>query len=308
MKNYAVVDIGSLKTKLLIANKGRERINILEKKSDLTLMGKGIKENEHKILEKPLRETISSVKRYLNISKKYKVENVKIIATESLRKAENLERALKIFKAETGMIPKIISQKDEARVYFKAITWNMKKNYDIVVIDIGGGSVQVLYGNKNNLKEMFFLPLGTYYMHQNFIKDNSEKGKATKKELSRIRKHIGTEIKKIKIIKGIEAPLVYGSSNIVELSKFLKFDLQKVKFSQNHHVKFEPIELIKFMKKIENLNHKEREKMYPFQYGYMWGIQIAFYTVYYLARHIDTKEVVPSNVNIAEGYILENYS
>ncbi len=307
MKNYAVIDIGSLKTKLLVANVHRKKVNILEKESELTLMGKGLKEKDHMILEKPLKKTIKSVSKYMKIIQKLNVEKVKIIATESFRKAKNLEKALRKFKYKIGMKPEIISQEDEAKVYFKAITWNMKSTDDIVLIDIGGGSVQVLYGNKNKLKKIYFLPLGTYYIHQNFIKDNSEKGKATKKELQVIRDHIKRSIQELKLLHNTKVPLVYGSSNILDLFKFLNFPMNRTDISINHKFIAKPEELIKFLKKIENLNHKQREVRYPFQYGFMWGIQIAFYTAYYLAQFINTKEIVPSNVNIAEGYIIDNF-
>lgn len=306
MKNYAVIDIGSLKTKLLIANIYKKKVNILKKESELTLMGKGLKENDHMILEKPLKDTIKSVSKFMRSIQKYDVEKVKIIATESFRKAENLNEALKIFENKIGIKPEIISQEDEAKVYFRAITWNIESTDDVVVIDIGGGSVQILYGNKRELKEMFFLPLGTYYMHQNFIKDNSERGRATKKELEVIQDHIKRNIQKLKSLDGIQAPLIYGSSNIFDLFKFLKFSMNRINLSCNHKFKAHPDELIKFLKKIENLSHKQREERYPFQYGYMWGIQIAFYTAYYLAQFINTEGIVPSNVNIAEGYIIDH--
>ena len=60
-----------------------------------------------------------------------------------------------------------------------------------------------------------------------------------------------------------------------------------------HPFKTHPDELLKFLEKI----------FIPI--WNMWGIQMVFYNAYYLARFFHTDEIIPSNVNIVEGYLLE---
>lgn len=304
--NYAVIDIGSLKTKLLIANVWKNNnIQIVKKDSKLTLMGDGLSTKRHKIKDKSFKSTIKAIKEYLKSCDKNKVRKIKLVATESLRKASNLSQTLINFQKEIGLKPEIITQEEEAKVFYKAVMKDFKSNQKVAISDMGGGSVQVLIGNKYKLKKINYLPLGTYASNVSMVKDNSENGKATHYELNKIRKYIKETITKSDIPNSIHTPLIYGSSNILDLFKFLKLKVSESDLSLSHPYQSKPYELLKYLSKIRDMTHIQREKAYPFQWGFMWGIQISFYNAYYLAKHLETKTIIPSNVNIAEGYILE---
>jgi exopolyphosphatase/pppGpp-phosphohydrolase len=304
--NYAVIDIGSLKTKLLIANiKRNNNIQIIKKDSKLTLMGDGLSKKSHRIKAKSFKDTVMAIKEYLRICDKNKVKKIKLVATESLRKASNLRKILEKFEKEISLKPLIITQEEEAKVFYKAVMKDFKSNQEVAISDMGGGSVQVLIGNKSKLKSIKYLPLGTYLLNTKMVKDNREDGKATDYELHKIRKFIKETILKSDIPKSINIPLIYGSSNILDLFKFLKLKVSESDLSFSHPYQSKPYELLKYLSKIKNMTHIQREKAYPFQWGFMWGIQISFYNAYYLAKHLETKTIIPSNVNIAEGYILE---
>jgi len=304
MKKYAVIDIGSLKVKLLVAEVVNKEVRVIKKDSKLTCLGKGIKGTFHKVLEGPLRDTVDVIKDYIRICDELGVQKIRIIATESLRKARNLDYVLRTFEKSLSCKPDIITQEDEAKAFFKAVTKDFPERSEIAVVDMGGGSIQVLIGNKNKLKEMHFLPLGVYFLGQKFVSDNSEEGKATEEELRELRNYIQSKIEGISI-QAKKVPLVYGSSNVLDLFKLIDVDLNNSDLSSSHPLQTSPSELTEFLDGIKDLTHQEREDKYQFQYGYMWGIQMAFYNAYYLAKHLKTETIIPSNVNIAEGYVLE---
>jgi exopolyphosphatase/pppGpp-phosphohydrolase len=305
MKNYAVIDLGSLKVKLLIGSVAEDKVNVLKKESQLTCLGQGLEKSAHRINKKPLYDTIKVIKNYKLLCDKFNVSKIKVVATESLRCACNIKSTINIIRKETTFTPAIISREEEAKKFFNAVVKDFPENRTIAIVDMGGGSIQVLIGKKGKLNSLQSLPLGSYLLHQKFIKDNSEDGKATSEELEIIRSYINEKIYSLKISQNKQIPLIYGSSNVLDLFTFLKLKLEHSLLSPTHPFKTNPDELLRFLKKINNLSHKEREDKYPFQYGYMWGIQMAFYNAYYLAKLFHTDEIIPSNVNIAEGYLLE---
>jgi len=301
---YGVIDIGSLKVKLLIAEVKNGNIEILYKEPRLTLLGKGLKEGQHRILSKSLSNSLKAVKYFQDICNKYNVKAIKMVATESIRKADNVEEVLESFKNGSGNIPEIISQEDEAELFFKAVTRNFPKDKKVAVVDMGGGSIQILIGKRGEKCEMHFVPLGVYFLQQKFVTDTSNEGKPSDEELALLRGYIQGVLHASNVPMDIETPLIYGSSNVLDLFNMIPIKKAQSTLSSTHPYEVIPEELPVFLDEIKDLSHAQREKKYPLQWGYMWGIQMAFYNAYYLAKRLGSKVIIPSNVNISEGYIL----
>lgn len=305
MVKKAVIDLGSLKVKYLLAETEPE-FKVLEKEHSLTLLGKGLKEGKHSITEKSLNDTIQAINKYKGnaLEKKVELEDIKVVATESLRKASNTEDVLEEISRKTELEVEIITQEDEAKAYFKAVSSNFALDSDYFVLDNGGGSIQVLHGNKSGIKNTYYLPLGVYSLVQKFISNNKKTGKPKASEINDVMKYISNAISGSDIPTDMELPLIHGSTNVLDLYKYIKLPSRKSSLLTRHPIESTPEDLISWLDNIDGLTFEERERKYPFQYGYMWGIDIAFYNTYYLAKHIGTNTIVPSNINIAEGFLL----
>ncbi len=310
MEKYAVIDIGSLKIKLLVAEiSDQEDFSILRKESILTCLGDGLKGDIHKVLDKHVDESVGALREYRKICLSEGVSKIKVVATESLRKSDNKDYIIGRFEKAIGAKIEVITQRREAEVLFSAVCENLQYQGEFGMVDMGGGSIQLVIGKvgdkKSIIREVFYIPLGVYKLQQKFISDNSKEGKATDKELVDMRNYIE------KVISGFDfgldspIPLLYGSSNILDLCKFLGFDLKRSNLGGKHKYKVSIDEFIGFLDVIKDMSHQEREDKFPFEYGYMWGVQVAFYNIYFLAKVFRVNYVVPSNVNIAEGYIRE---
>jgi len=307
MKKFAVIDIGSLKVKLRIGETNGKRCNLIVDESKLTCLGNGLSDSGINIHKKELNNTIEIVKKYVDICNKNKTEKIKMIATESLRKAKNLDDVMEDFVKFIGMKPEIITQEEEAKIFYKAVLRDFPKNKRVTLVDMGGGSMQILAGTKENLENCFLLPLGVYFLQQKFAKNSHEDGKPTNQELKLCQKYIKDNISKLKSQKSAKNEIIYGSSNVLNLFKFIKLKLKNYTFSERHPFYTNTNELIRFLSIIKDMSYKQREQKYPFQWGYMWGIQMAFINVLTLAEFMESDTIVPSNVNIAEGYIFDMF-
>ena len=305
MQTYGVIDIGSLKVKLLLSKSDGEFIEHLKKDSKLTLLGDGLKTESHKVTEKSLNDTVNAVKEYLEECEKSNTKEVKIVATEALRKAGNIDEIMNEFKRNFNLIPEIISQEEEALYLFNAALLDFPDKTNFGVIDIGGGSAQLITGEKFKINQIDYLPFGTYSMMQKFVsKENSQEGNhATEEELDKIIEFISSTLQNLSL--DFEGDMIYGSSNVLDLVRFLKLTSVSYSHSKRHDLAISSSELKQFLKKINGMSYKMRELKYPFQYGYMWGIDIAFNVAIAAAAKLNSKLIIPSNSNIAEGIILE---
>ncbi len=75
--------------------------------------------------------------------------------------------------------------------------------------------------------------------------------------------------------------------------------------STTHPYKIYAQHLQEFIKKMTPLKYAEREELFDFQKGYMWGVDKAFLNLVTLSKHLNSPYIVPTNSNIAEGIIWE---
>jgi exopolyphosphatase/guanosine-5'-triphosphate,3'-diphosphate pyrophosphatase len=113
-------------------------------------------------------------------------EDVHVVATSAIRDADNGERFLAEAESSTGLTIETLSAQDEARFGYVAAV-NTTTLTDGVVLDIGGGSMQLIHVADRRNREMVSFPLGAVRMTEQFLPGD---GPAKKKELARLRAHV----------------------------------------------------------------------------------------------------------------------
>ena len=302
-KNYAVIDIGTLKVKFLIASLTPSG-ELIEKYSSntLTCFGCEMDKNNGYVLEENLVKTINELKRCKSLLKKYGVKKYRVVSTHAMRRAKNKVEILKRIKKEVGFEVESISQEKEAEFFFTAVLKDFPENNEYAVLDMGGGSVQVLIGTKGKLIKVHMMQTGAQYLHDNFTKDPSNPNSfTTPEDLEIMKEYILKELLPLEKTKGL--PIIYGSSNIIDLMKAINLPLETHEDSKTHPYKTYSKYLQEFMREVLPHSYTKREEMFPFQWGYMWGIDKAFLNVVTIGKHLESPHIIPSNANIAQGFI-----
>ena len=143
---------------------------------------------------------------------------------------------------------------------------------------------------------------GAQYLHDNFTKNSSlPESFTTKTDLEKMKNYIVKELLPLK--KDLGLPIVYGSSNIIDLMKTIGLKLDPHEKSKSHPYKTYARHLETFIQKMLPLNYDQRESLFPFQKGYMWGVDKAFLNITTISDHIRSPYIIPSNANIAQGFI-----
>jgi exopolyphosphatase/guanosine-5'-triphosphate,3'-diphosphate pyrophosphatase len=114
------------------------------------------------------------------------LDDVHVVATSAIRDATNGERFLADAQAATGLTIETLSAEDEARYGYVAAV-NTSTLTDGVVLDIGGGSMQLTRVADRLQQEGVSFPLGAVRVSEQFLPGD---GPARKKELSRLREHV----------------------------------------------------------------------------------------------------------------------
>ncbi|MEA2363205.1 MAG: exopolyphosphatase / guanosine-5-triphosphate,3-diphosphate pyrophosphatase [Thermoleophilaceae bacterium] len=117
------------------------------------------------------------------------IDQIEAVATSAIRDASNRDELLSAIRDRTGLQPRVISGREEARYGWLAVA-NSTTIEDGFGLDIGGGSIQGLKLTGRRLVEAESLPLGSVRVSERFLPDE----KATAKGMKALRKHVATEL------------------------------------------------------------------------------------------------------------------
>jgi exopolyphosphatase / guanosine-5'-triphosphate,3'-diphosphate pyrophosphatase len=151
MKDVAIIDMGTNTFHLMLAtiNNAGFTINSREKVPVKIGMG-GI--NQGYITDEGMERAITAMKDFKKTIHDAEIETVLSFGTSALRNARNGEEVIKRIEAETGIKSQIISGLQEARYIYEGARAAIDLGTDkSLVMDIGGGSVEFIIGNKEEL-------------------------------------------------------------------------------------------------------------------------------------------------------------
>lgn len=148
--HYAAIDIGSNTILLLIAKVGPsgEIIPILEK-AEITRLGERLDTPEgslRTLQPEAIDRTLKVLLQYTDLCHRNGVKQIACVATEAMRRGNNAGTLIQQAQEQCGFKIEVITGKKEAELaYISAMIDFQEKHPNLVVVDIGGGSTEVIW-------------------------------------------------------------------------------------------------------------------------------------------------------------------
>ena len=166
MKKIGVIDIGTNTVRAVGYNDNIVPIcekvfesNILKHTQDGILSFNGIK------------ELALVIKKEIEFFKENEISEVYAFATSAMRDVKNFDEVNENCDIEI----ELLSEEDEAKCDFYALTNALGENSSGVGIDLGGGSCQIIAFNEGKIEGFSSFPIGVKRLHNKFGKYNSQK-------------------------------------------------------------------------------------------------------------------------------------
>ncbi|KPK92593.1 hypothetical protein AMJ80_06515 [bacterium SM23_31] len=205
----AVIDIGTNSVLLIAAViTGKSTVRILRDESRIIRLGEDIYRN-NKIGEPALRRTLDTLQEYIKICRDLHIEDISILGTEIFRCAENSSEIRDVIFKQTGFPVEVLSGKEEALYTFRsALPEGAENNKDYIVIDIGGGSTEIIIGSPTGQHFTWSLPLGAVILTAGFLNNDPPE----LSELSKAQKYITERICRLPPIKQEKSAIGIGGT------------------------------------------------------------------------------------------------
>lgn len=165
--NVAVIDLGTNTFNLLIAHLVDDRFDILYTTKEGVSIGMGGINNKM-IAPDAFQRGISCLKKYKELCLEYKVERINAFGTSAIRDASNSAEFISEVQKETGIEITVITGEIEAKLIYKGVGWSYDFSEPVVIMDIGGGSTEFIFADKNGISDLVSLNIGLLRIFQEF--------------------------------------------------------------------------------------------------------------------------------------------
>ncbi len=173
--NHAVIDIGTNTFILLIGRpKGKTGIDVLHDEAVITRLGQGLTDN-HCFSADAMKRCEETLVHFAETCKKFKVKKIVAVGTAACRTAANTQVFINAIKKKCGFKIDVISGNQEAEYVFLSAwrDFGSAKN-KILVIDIGGGSTEIIAGpsKRKGPESLISLPFGSVKLTELYVRSD----------------------------------------------------------------------------------------------------------------------------------------
>jgi exopolyphosphatase/guanosine-5'-triphosphate,3'-diphosphate pyrophosphatase len=141
----AVIDIGSNSTRLLIADVAEGRVTEVERQSRVTRLGRGV-DLSGQLSGEAIEAACGAIADYVAICREEGVENIEAIATSAVRDASNGSAFAAELRERFALSARVLDGEEEARLTYLGATCENSPSVPTLVVDIGGGSTELIVG------------------------------------------------------------------------------------------------------------------------------------------------------------------
>lgn len=168
MSRVAAVDLGTNSTRLLVADVDDGRISDVARQTRITRLGEGVDERR-RLLPGPIARVRNVLTDFRRTADSLGAERTLAIATSAIRDAENGEAFLGEVEWSYAFKTRLLSGHDEALLMFRGVTSERTLEHGRVIVDIGGGSTELVAGGPDGVRWHDSLDIGSVRLTERFL-------------------------------------------------------------------------------------------------------------------------------------------
>ena len=290
------IDIGTNSMRLLTTDLIDNKLTNRKKYVNTTRIGQGVDENGF-ITEEAMDRNINALKEYHDKCLDYGCEKIYCMGTSALRDSKNRSEFIKRAKDEAGIDVNVVDGEIEAKLGFSGVTNGIDKEGDILVIDIGGGSTEFIFGNKEGIERNVSINIGALRLTEKYLSEGYSDS-----AFSDMRKFINEQIKDIvAYLNEKEIGCVCGIGGTITSLSAVNQNLEVYSMEKVHGSVITREEVQKMMDKFVSCSDEERKHINGLQPKRADIIAAGTEILICIMDNLSKKDVVVSEYDNLEG-------
>ena len=235
----AGLDLGTQSFRLILGKLFEDTPYFLLRERENVRLGEGLCESGL-ICDAAKERGLSALSKFKEILGRYEVKNIKAIGTAVFRKAKNAKEFISQVEKDLGIKIEILTPEEEARYTLKGVRFGLEilgfKPRSFVVVDVGGGSTEVIYYKDGAEPITYSLDLGVVALRDFF----SLRYPLTTKALQSLRDYVRDKLKDLPYTKPEMLVITGGSASLLG-SLDLKLRIYEQRALHGHRITLDRI-------------------------------------------------------------------
>jgi exopolyphosphatase/guanosine-5'-triphosphate,3'-diphosphate pyrophosphatase len=209
----AAIDIGTNSIHMVIAEATRgDAFSVLDREREVVQVGRG-SFGQGRLRGAAMERTVAALERFVQLARRHSVDRILCTATAAVREARNGGDFLRLARRACGISPRVIPSEEEGRLIHLAVQAALPlPGQPALIVDIGGGSVQLVHVRGRELKRVVGVPLGALRLTETLLAHDPPSAD----ELEELRRSARRQLRRaFESFAGDAPELVYGSSGSI---------------------------------------------------------------------------------------------
>jgi exopolyphosphatase/guanosine-5'-triphosphate,3'-diphosphate pyrophosphatase len=165
----AAIDIGTNSVHMIVVRVRPDfSFEVIDREKEMVRLGAGGLDGK-KLTPEAMAAALQALKKFARLAESHQVDEVLAVATSATREAENGGAFLRAIERRTGIRARVITGTEEARLIHLAAVYGVDTPKPAVVIDIGGGSVEITLGGKTDIEFARSFKIGVIRLTERFV-------------------------------------------------------------------------------------------------------------------------------------------
>jgi exopolyphosphatase/guanosine-5'-triphosphate,3'-diphosphate pyrophosphatase len=300
-QRIAAIDIGSNSIRQIVADVSPDgAIRVVDEMKAAPRLGAGLSKSGA-LDEEHMSEAVEAITRMADLARQLGAKRIETVATSAVRDASNGAQFLTRVRREASVRVRPLLGEEEARLAYRSALAHFELGAGrSVVMDIGGGSLELAMVAEGLVERLVSFPFGAIRMTERFLTDrNAEKG------VRKLRKHVRTAIRKALPVRDWRGAEVIGSGGTFTNLAGMHLARQGIRVRSVHGTRIPRHELEHILEQLTALTPAERLDVEGLNSGRADIIVAGLAVAAEVLARVEPRDLSASAFGIREGLLLE---
>lgn len=297
----AAIDIGSNSIRQIIADVSPDgAIRVVDEMKAAPRLGAGLSE-AGRLGDANMEEAVEALARMATLARQLGARRIEAVATSAVRDASNGPAFLTRARRESGLRVRVLVGEEEARLAFRSALAHFELGVGrSVVMDIGGGSLELALAADGLVERLISFPFGAIRLTEQFLA-----GKAPGKGIRKLRKFVRGPIRKALPLRDWRGSMVIGSGGTFTNLAGMYLARHGIPVKSVHGTQIPRHEVEHILEQLATMTPEERLEVEGLNHGRADIIVAGLAVAAEVLARVEPRELSASGYGIREGLLLE---
>ncbi len=187
---YAAIDLGANSFHLVIMRPQGNSLESVDAHRQIVRLSSGIQSDGRGLRPEARRRALRCLTEFRERMDRHSLSAVRAVGTSVFRLLRDDQAFLKDAEETLGCPIDIVTGEEEARLIYLGATWGLADR-DRLVVDIGGGSTEIVLGHGANIDTAISLDIGSASLSGSFFSGS----RISRSDIQRAREHVGRQLR-----------------------------------------------------------------------------------------------------------------